>query len=368
MVDVNLSKKFLNKYLTYASSKHIVFLIYFMFHSSETMNFLISHIKSSFELSDIEVIEMLNFWKKEQVIDYTITSNEFLNIKINEEYIVDKIDEKFDNFQSVKSVLENENIKNRYNVNDIIIQNSDEIHSSEVDNFIFNDYYDLIKKYDKLYTVAFINEIFNDNTEFINKICKLLNKPHIPDVHYNIMTFLYDEFEFDIELIYVVYKISIMIYNNPNVKSVYEISKQLKIKNIDDIPSFIKGMDIKNAFYYELSNFMGLNLSKPYMELFNEMIAKYDFEKDILLEAIRKASRSNYNIQYIRKILDDWNKENIKTIEDIKQYDLQRREKYNNKFINNKVQKNTSFFDFSRRNDEELNIDNDLTTDIFSRD
>jgi DnaD/phage-associated family protein len=65
------------------------------------------------------------------------------------------------------------------------------------------------------------------------------------------------------------------------------------------------------------------DISKPQEEFLDKWLIKYGFDAEVINEAVRICiSRINEsNFSYIDAILNDWNKNNVKTIQDVKKLD-----------------------------------------------
>jgi len=90
----------------------------------------------------------------------------------------------------------------------------------------------------------------------------------------------------------------------------------------------------ENNLYDLFEKEFGRTLSPMEYEIINAWVDNYD--KNIIIEALKEAVYNNVsNLRYIDKILSEWSKKGIKTVEDI--------EKDKKEFINNKKNKKELF-------------------------
>jgi DnaD/phage-associated family protein len=120
------------------------------------------------------------------------------------------------------------------------------------------------------------------------------------------------------------------------------------VKPIPDINTDINHIEYNNSNIYDFLEENGFALSPIHYEI----ISKWE-DNELTRYAIRKAVLNNkYNINYIDKILYNWEKENIKTIQQAKELE----EEFNNKkdnYYKSKYQYKESRYEETQRKIEE---------------
>lgn len=114
------------------------------------------------------------------------------------------------------------------------------------------------------------------------------------------------------------------------------------IKTLEDAQNYITKHEDKWNSYRTVLNFLGFkdtDISKPQEEYLEKWLFKYNFSIEIIKEAARICvSRINeINFSYIDAILNSWNKDGVKTLNDIKKPDKkvkQTKKAANNTFAN----------------------------------
>ncbi|EET84232.1 primosome, DnaD subunit [Clostridium carboxidivorans P7] len=97
-----------------------------------------------------------------------------------------------------------------------------------------------------------------------------------------------------------------------------------KIKNIDDAQAFIKKHEDKWINIRKILNYLGIKdaeIMKPQEDMLNKWITTYKFPIDVIYKAceicFQRINKTDF--KYIDGILTSWNKDNIKTVDDVKQ-------------------------------------------------
>ncbi|WML36403.1 DnaD domain protein [Clostridium sp. OS1-26] len=136
-----------------------------------------------------------------------------------------------------------------------------------------------------------------------------------------------------------------------------------KIKNIDDAQSFIKKHEDKWIKIRKILGYLGIKdaeVMKPQEDMMHKWINTYNFPLDVIYKAcdvcFQRINKADF--KYIDGILGSWNKEGLKTVEDVDKKDIKKDIKkagYNNNsnpsFRNNSYGKasNSTFNSFKQR-------------------
>lgn len=132
-----------------------------------------------------------------------------------------------------------------------------------------------------------------------------------------------------------------------------------KIKTLDDAQVFIKKHEDKWINIRKILNYLGIKdaeIMKPQEELLDKWISTYGFSTDVIFKAcdvcFQRINKADF--KYIDGILSSWQKDGIKTLEDIDKRDMKksgRSNNSNNSFKNNTYSKptNSTFNNFKNR-------------------
>lgn len=129
-----------------------------------------------------------------------------------------------------------------------------------------------------------------------------------------------------------------------------------KIKNIDDAQSFIKKHEDKWIKIRKILGYLGIKdaeVMKPQEDMMHKWINTYNFPLDVIYKAcdvcFQRINKADF--KYIDGILGSWNKEGLKTVEDIDSKDTKKTYYPNNFNKNNNVNKatNSTFNNFKQR-------------------
>lgn len=128
-----------------------------------------------------------------------------------------------------------------------------------------------------------------------------------------------------------------------------------KIKNINDAQTFIKKHEDKWSNIRKILKYLGIKdaeVMKPQEEIFNKWLNKYGFPVEVIYKAcdicFKRINKADF--KYIDGILSSWNRENIKTLEDIEKKDKKKARYANGKNKVNTNSKNSTFNNFKQRN------------------
>lgn len=134
-----------------------------------------------------------------------------------------------------------------------------------------------------------------------------------------------------------------------------------KIKTIDDAQSFIKKHEDKWIKIRKILNYLGIKdaeVMKPQEDMLNKWINTYKFPMDVIYKAceicFQRINKADF--KYIDGILTSWDKDNIKTVEDVdkknvkKTYHKNNTNNTNNLNYKNNNSSNSTFNNFEQRN------------------
>ncbi|WPC41885.1 DnaD domain protein [Clostridium sp. JS66] len=127
-----------------------------------------------------------------------------------------------------------------------------------------------------------------------------------------------------------------------------------KIKNIDDAQAFIKKHEDKWINIRKILNYLGIKdaeIMKPQEDMLNKWISTYKFPIDVIYKAceicFQRINKTDF--KYIDGILTSWNKDNIKTVDDVNKKNTKRIYHKNNPTYKNNSS-NSTFNNFEQRN------------------
>jgi DnaD/phage-associated family protein len=127
-----------------------------------------------------------------------------------------------------------------------------------------------------------------------------------------------------------------------------------KIKDIDDAQSFIKRHEDKWVKIRKILNYLGIKdaeVMKPQEDMLNKWINTYKFPIDVIYKAceicFQRINKADF--KYIDGILTSWNKDNIKTVEDVDKNNNKKVYRKNNSNYKNNNSSNSTFNNFEQR-------------------
>ncbi|AKA71288.1 primosome, DnaD subunit [Clostridium scatologenes] len=127
-----------------------------------------------------------------------------------------------------------------------------------------------------------------------------------------------------------------------------------KIKNIDDAQTFIKKHEDKWINIRKILNYLGIKdaeIMKPQEDMLNKWITTYKFPIDVIYKAceicFQRINKTDF--KYIDGILTSWNKDNIRTVDDVNKKNTKKIYHKNNSTYKNNSS-NSTFNNFEQRN------------------
>ena len=164
----------------------------------------------------------------------------------------------------------------------------------------------------------------NSKKEMFEHIQKLLGRPISSKELITYLDFI-DQFEFTPEIILLLVEYCAS-KNKGDIRYIEKVAigwHDAGIKTLEEAQKYITSHEDKWNKYRAILNFMGIkdaDASKPQEEMLNKWMNVYNFSVDIIEEACRICvMRINEpNFSYMDAILTDWNKNNVKTLDDVR--------------------------------------------------
>lgn len=183
--------------------------------------------------------------------------------------------------------------------------------------------------------------MISDNNKNIYKEIEIaLGRPLTPS-DYKFFVLMMDKFGFSIEVLnfLIEYCVSKKKTDIRYIEKVGIAWHDKGIKTIEDAQKYLKQYEDKWINYRKILNYIGLkdtDVSTPQEEILEKWLYTYKMPVDVVLEAckigIMRINEANLN--YIDKIVTDWHKLGIKSINDISKLDKKVTKKEKNTKIN----------------------------------
>ncbi|MCH3965562.1 MAG: DnaD domain protein [Clostridium sp.] len=215
---------------------------------------------------------------------------------------------------------------------------------SEYNNKKPNDSIDIVEELNR-----------NSTKEMLNDIEKLLGRPLSSKEITMYISWLKD-FNFSPEIILLLIQYCVLKGKSDSryIEKIAISWFDAKIKNINDAQSFIKKHEDKWINIHKILNYLGIKdaeIMKPQEEIFTKWLYTYKFPVEVILKAcdicFKRINKADF--KYIDGILSSWNKEKIKTLDDIDKKDKKKIKKSNYSNTSNTNSKNSTFNNFKQR-------------------
>ncbi|WP_446898112.1 DnaD domain protein [Clostridium sp. LBM24168] len=199
----------------------------------------------------------------------------------------------------------------------------------------------------------------NSTKDMLNDIEKLLGRPLSSKEITMYISWLKD-FNFSPEIILLLIQYCVLKGKSDSryIEKIAISWFDAKIKNINDAQSFIKKHEDKWINIRKILNYLGIKdaeIMKPQEEIFTKWLNTYNFPVEVILKAcdicFKRINKADF--KYIDGILSSWNKEKIKTLEDIEKKDRKKIKKMNYSNTQSNITntpKNSTFNNFKQRN------------------
>lgn len=187
-----------------------------------------------------------------------------------------------------------------------------------------------------------VEELTNDsNSSMLKDIGKLLGRTLSPS---EVQTYIgwKKDFNFSYELILLLIEFCAS-KGKTNFRYIEKVAiawNELNIKTVDDAQNYIKKTEDKWGTYREILKFLGIrnaDIMKPQEEMFEKWTTTYNYSLDIIKKAcdicFKRLNRADF--KYIDGILSSWNKDNLRTLQDIEKKEANYKNSSNKKVYNN---------------------------------
>lgn len=305
--DTNIPDVFFAEYLANANGDYVKVYLYILYLSKYNKDIKINDLSKKLNLSFKTIQESLEYWQKEEVL--TKTPHGYILNNLKEKELYELYSPKLT--MSPKDVEKNEKDKSKSRAIETI---NNSCFQGTMRPTWYNDINLWFKKYgfDEEVMIALFNYCYQRNA---------LTRPYISAVA--------------------------DVWSRNNVKTFSDLeSYSLKEENLNKIK---KSISKKLGFSRQFTQF-----ENEYIE---KWILEYNYSLDIINIALKKTtSKTNFNFEYLDKIVSDWHERNLKTAEEIMNYITNSKEK--NKKIK-ELQKNSSnklsYQNYEQRSYENLN-------------
>ncbi|WP_066889255.1 DnaD domain protein [Clostridium nigeriense] len=169
-----------------------------------------------------------------------------------------------------------------------------------------------------------VEELTNTSNGYMLKdIGKLLGRPLSPS---EVETYIgwKKDFNFSSELILILIEYCASKGKN-NFRYIEKVAiawNEMNIKTVDDAQNYIRKTEDKWGTYREILKFLGIrntDIMKPQEDLLEKWTSSYGYSLDIIKKAcdicFQRLNRADF--KYIDGILSSWNKDNLRTLQDI---------------------------------------------------
>ncbi len=175
----------------------------------------------------------------------------------------------------------------------------------------------------------FVEELTNTNNgSMLKDIGKLLGRTLSPSEVETYLSWKKD-FNFSSELILLLIEYCAS-KGKTNFRYIEKVAigwNEMKIKTIDDAQNYIRKTEDKWGTYREILNFLGIrntDIMKPQEDMLEKWTSTYNYSLDIIKKAcdicFQRLNRADF--KYIDGILSSWNKDNLRTLQDIEKKEI----------------------------------------------
>lgn len=167
------------------------------------------------------------------------------------------------------------------------------------------------------------------NSDMLKDISQLLGRPLSPS-EVEIYISWKKDYKFTPELILLLIEFCLSKGKN-NFRYIEKVAlawKEMNITDIEAAQSYIRKSEDKWVTYREILNFLGIrntDIMKPQEDMLEKWTSTYNYSLDIIKKAcdicFQRLNRADF--KYIDGILSSWNKDNLRTIQDIEKKDAE---------------------------------------------
>lgn len=187
-----------------------------------------------------------------------------------------------------------------------------------------------------------VEELSNTtNSSMLKDIGKLLGRPISPSEVETYISWKKD-FNFSSELILLLIEFC-SSKGKTNFRYIEKVAlawNEMKIKTVDDAQNYIRKTEDKWGTYREILKFLGIrntDIMKPQEDMLEKWTSTYNYSLDIIKKAcdicFQRLNRADF--KYIDGILSSWNKDNLKTLQDIENRETSYKNSSSKKVYNN---------------------------------
>ncbi|MBD7916240.1 DnaD domain protein [Clostridium sp. Sa3CUN1] len=203
----------------------------------------------------------------------------------------------------------------------------------------------------------------NSNGYMLKDIGKLLGRTLSPS---EVETYIgwKKDFKFSSELILILieYCASKGKTNFRYIEKVAIAWNEMNIKTVDDAQNYIRKTEDKWGTYREILKFLGIrntDIMKPQEDLLEKWTSTYGYSLEVIKKAcdicFQRLNRADF--KYIDGILSSWNKDKLKTLEDIEKKEANFKNSSNKKAFNNSKNNNKPKLRFDNFKGREYDYD-----------
>lgn len=192
-----------------------------------------------------------------------------------------------------------------------------------------------------------VEELTNtSNSSMLKDIGKLLGRTLSPSEVETYISWKKD-FNFSSELILILIEFCAS-KGKTNFRYIEKVAlawSEMKIKTVDDAQNYIRKTEDKWGTYREILKFLGIrntDIMKPQEDMLEKWTSTYNYSLDIIKKAcdicFQRLNRADF--KYIDGILSSWNKDNLKTLQDIEKKEASFKSSSSKKVYNNSKNNN----------------------------
>ena len=137
---------------------------------------------------------------------------------------------------------------------------------------------------------------------------------------------------------------------------------EMKIKTVDDAQNYIRKTEDKWGTYREILKFLGIrntDIMKPQEDMLEKWTSTYSYSLDVIKKAcdicFQRLNRADF--KYIDGILSSWNKDNLRTLQDIEKKEASYKNSASKKVYNNTKNSNKPKLRFDNFKDRDYDYD-----------
>ena len=294
-----VSNLFIDTYMPAANGSYVkVYLYLLRCISNSECNISISSIADSLEDSEKDIIRALSYWEKVKILTLVRNKeNDIIKILLND-------------LNSTKDT----NTMNRVDTTSNLLEREAAVTKETA---IHTD--------KPTYTPAQIKELTkNEEVKWVLKVVEIYLERFLKPADIQLILYLYESVGFSVELIMYLYEYCVS-KNKKNPSYIEAVAISWAENGIDTVEKAENGAAIYNTNYNAINKAFGLNRSPGAVErqFINKWLNKYGFSIDIIVEACNRTLLmvQKPDFKYADKILENWFKNNVHHISDIKKLD-----------------------------------------------